>query len=96
MLLNKLRQTGGGNRVCHHRTTGAFFKRNARRQRYKTVAVDFLSAPVHSAAAVHVGVKNHTKVCAAFGYRFANGAHRLFVFRIGNMIREHTVRFQIT
>ena len=87
-------QPVGCDGVGNDRAAGILLQGNIGSHSDQAVAVNFFAVFVHSAAAVHIGIKNHTQIGPGLFNSLANAGHSLGVFRVGNMVREHAVRFQ--
>ena len=72
-----------------------FREQNRRDEGDQPVAVDLFAVFVHGARPVHVRIEDDAEVRLVFLHGFADRAHRLFVFGIGDMSREHSVRVEI-
>ena len=90
---DKRRKTVGGDRIGHDRTC-LFAQKNCGNERYQAIAVDFFALLVHGARSVYVRVENNSEVRMIALHRLADGAHRRFVFGVGNMIGKTAVRLQ--
>ena len=81
---------GIGDNVCAR----PFAEQNRRNEGDETVAVDLFSVRRDGARTVYVRVEDDPEISVVAADRLADGAHRLFVFGIGNMVGKISVRVE--
>ena len=93
-ILEERRQFVGCDRVGDDSAAGIIRRQDGGHHGDEGVAVDFFPIGQDGAHAVHVGVENEAQVGFVVEDGLADRGHGIGIFRVGDMVGEHAIRFE--